>query len=100
MNGPEVIEQEAGIAEMDASDRAAIWKLIGGEQRYATDLADALVEDDVDAIAAQVRQAQQTPAGLPRSAAVERFRARLERIDPEHPPQTAELRRVWTRSAP
>jgi len=30
MNGPEVIEQEAGIEELDASDRALIWSLIGG----------------------------------------------------------------------
>ena len=36
MNGPEVIEQEAGIGEFDAADRALIWSLIGGEQRYAT----------------------------------------------------------------
>jgi malonate decarboxylase beta subunit len=100
MNGPEVIEQEAGIAELDASDRAAIWKLIGGEQRYATDLADALVDDDVDAILAHIRQAAASAAGTPRSAAVERFRARLERIDPAHPPRVEELRRVWTRSAP
>src|ERR1700719_1745713 len=47
MNGPEVIEQEAGIEELDASDRALIWSLMGGEQRYATGLADVLVEDDV-----------------------------------------------------
>ena len=34
LNGPEVIEQEAGIDELDASDRRLIWSLIGGEQRY------------------------------------------------------------------
>ena len=33
MNGPEVIEQEAGIEELDSSDRKLIWSLIGGEQR-------------------------------------------------------------------
>src|SRR5262249_13312492 len=45
MNGPEVIEQEAGIAEMDASDRVAVWGLVGGEQRFSTDFADALMDD-------------------------------------------------------
>ena len=72
MNGPEVIEQEAGIEELDSSDRRLIWSLIGGEQRHAADLVDTLVADDVAAIAAAVRAA--FAAGVParpRSAAVE-----------------------------
>ena len=40
LNGPEVIEQEAGIDELDANDRRLIWSLIGGEQRYETGFAD------------------------------------------------------------
>jgi malonate decarboxylase beta subunit len=99
MNGPEVIEQEAGIAELDASDRALIWSLIGGEQRYLTDLADALVDDDVDAIAASVREAAQRPAAAPRSAAVERFPALLSSIDPLHAPSPQDLRLTWARAA-
>ena len=50
LNGPEVIEQEAGIDELDASDRQLIWSLIGGEQRYETGFADELIEDDVKAL--------------------------------------------------
>jgi len=98
MNGPEVIEQEAGIAELDACDRATIWSLIGGEQRYATGLADKLVEDDVDAIVAEVRKAAhgRVPQ-VPRSADVQRFLTRLAQIDPEHPPEPQELRRLWPR---
>jgi malonate decarboxylase beta subunit len=95
MNGPEVIEQEAGIAELDASDRAAIWQLIGGEQRHATGLADTLVEDDVEAIVGAVRRALSSPAGVPRSAQVERFQSRLASIDPRHPPAPRALRREW-----
>jgi len=53
LNGPAVIEQEAGIAEFDSRDRATIWGLSGGEQRYRSGLADRYVEDD----AAQIRQA-------------------------------------------
>ncbi len=34
LNGPEVIEQEAGVEEFDARDRSLIWKTIGGIQRY------------------------------------------------------------------
>ena len=83
MNGPEVIEQEAGIDELDASDRRRVWQLIGGEQRSATGLADRLVDDDADAMRAAVRAA--FSQGLPaahRSEQVEVFLERLARIDP------------------
>ena len=96
MNGPEVIEQEAGIAELDAMDGADVWGLMGGEQRYATGLADALVEDDVAAIAAQVRDAFNTTA-LPRTERVDEFRQRLAGIDPQRPPSSAALRALWAR---
>ncbi|WP_345814760.1 biotin-independent malonate decarboxylase subunit beta [Paraburkholderia sp. PREW-6R] len=83
MNGPEVIEQEAGIEELDASDRRRVWQLIGGEQRAATSLADQLVEDD----AASVRDAVHAAfaRGVPaahRSEQVDLFLDRLARIDP------------------
>lgn len=99
MNGPEVIEQEAGIAEMDASDRAMIWSLIGGEQRYATGLADALVDDDAEAIVAQVRVAAGARVVTVRSAEVERFLSHLAVVDPQLPPEPQTLRRTWTRGA-
>ena len=53
LNGPEVIESEAGVAEFDSSDRALVWSVDGGAQRYATGLADALVLDDVSAVRAR-----------------------------------------------
>lgn len=96
MNGPEVIEQEAGITELDASDRALIWSLIGGEQRHAVGMADDLLEDDAAAIAAAVRDA--FAQGLPqleRSAQVERFVGRLAAIDPQQPLNGKALRRLW-----
>jgi len=84
MNGPEVIEQEAGIAELDAADRALIWGLIGGEQRHAMGLADDLLEDDAEAIAVAVRGAfAQARRALPRSAQVERYLEHLATIDLE-----------------
>jgi malonate decarboxylase beta subunit len=98
MNGPEVIEQEAGIAELDASDRAAIWQLIGGEQRYATGLADSLVEDEVEAIRSALRSALGASDSDWRSAQVERFSSRLTGIDPARPPDPRALRRLWARS--
>jgi malonate decarboxylase beta subunit len=98
MNGPEVIEQEAGIAELDSTDGALIWSLMGGEQRAACGLADVLVEDDVAVIAAQVRRAFATVAPS-RSEQVEAFAARLAAIDPRHPPTPAQLRALWGREA-
>lgn len=47
LNGPEVIEQEAGIREFDASDRILTWQTIGGQQRKDSQLADFLIEDDL-----------------------------------------------------
>jgi malonate decarboxylase beta subunit len=99
MNGPEVIEQEAGIAELDAMDGAAVWRLMGGEQRYATGLADVLVEDDADVIAAQVRDAF-TSAAPPRSEQVDEFRRRLATIDAQQPPSPEALRGLWARERP
>jgi malonate decarboxylase beta subunit len=83
MNGPEVIEQEAGIEELDASDRRRVWQLIGGEQRVASGLADRLVDDDAAAIAVAVREAFE--AGAPavhRTEAVERYLSLVGRVDP------------------
>ncbi|APR39143.1 biotin-independent malonate decarboxylase subunit beta [Paraburkholderia sp. SOS3] len=84
MNGPEVIEQEAGIEELDSSDKRRIWQLIGGEQRAATGLADSLVEDDVVAVRSAVLDA--FARGLPaahRSEQVDTYLARLAAIDPQ-----------------
>lgn len=49
LNGPEVIEQEAGVQEFDSSDKDLIWNTLGTTQRQATGLIDEVVADDVDA---------------------------------------------------
>ncbi|EYS31971.1 malonate decarboxylase, beta subunit [Acinetobacter baumannii 45052_3] len=46
LNGPQVIEQEAGVQEYNAKDRPFIWSITGGNQRVASGLADAYVDDD------------------------------------------------------
>jgi malonate decarboxylase beta subunit len=83
MNGPEVIEQEAGIEELDSGDRRLIWSMIGGEERVAVGLADTLVEDDTD----EVRDALIAAfgRGVPkthRSEQVTHQLERLARVDP------------------
>ncbi|MBD9397338.1 biotin-independent malonate decarboxylase subunit beta [Pseudomonas sp. PDM11] len=50
LNGPQVIEQEAGIEEYDSRDRPFIWSLTGGEQRHASGLADVYVADDTQVL--------------------------------------------------
>ena len=97
MNGPEVIEHEAGIGELDSADRGTVRSLFGGEQRYATGFADVLVDDDAAAIAAEVRSAC-AGAGGARSEDVGVFAARLKAIDPGHPPRPEELRALWARA--
>ncbi|WP_428029982.1 biotin-independent malonate decarboxylase subunit beta [Ancylobacter sp.] len=95
LNGPEVIEQNAGIAELDSRDRPLIWSLTGGEQRVATGFADTLVEDDETAIRQAVRDAFAAGASAAtRSAEVDVWRARLTDL-----PAKAEgsvLRSLWS----
>jgi malonate decarboxylase beta subunit len=95
MNGPEVIEQEAGIQELDAGDRKLIWSLIGGAQRHATGLADHLVEDDAQQVAAAVRSACAQGISAPaRSEQVEKYLALLAELDPATI-DSAALRAQW-----
>ena len=56
LNGPQVIEQEAGVQEYDSKDRPFIWGVTGGQQRFASGLVDAYVEDDRQQIQQQVLQ--------------------------------------------
>jgi malonate decarboxylase beta subunit len=98
MNGPEVIEQEAGIAELDASDRPLVWSLIGGQQRLALGMVDALVADEPRAVAAAVREAIRR--GVPsvhRSEQVALYRERLSRVDPAAPIDPEALAAAWRR---
>jgi malonate decarboxylase beta subunit len=96
LNGPQVIEQEAGVAELDSDDRRLVWETIGGEQRVATGMADVLVEDDVGAIAGAVRAAFDAgPSAEHRSSQIERYEARLAGIDTLDQLSGSALRALW-----
>src|SRR6202522_3469659 len=100
LNGPEVIEQESGIDEFDASDRALIWAIHGGEQRVAMGLADVLVEDDADQITAAVRG--YVLSGLPavhRSQLVDLYRDRMAALDTSKQIDPAAIRQQWGNSS-
>jgi malonate decarboxylase beta subunit len=55
LNGPEVIEQEAGIAEFDSRDRVRIWQTVGCRRRFELGQIDQLVNDSVYEVAAAIR---------------------------------------------
>jgi len=84
LNGPQVIEQEAGLEEYDSRDRPFIWSLTGGEQRFASGLADGYVADDVAQIRQQVGEwLKQGLPVQPRSRQAGLFLQRLARLDAE-----------------
>ncbi|WP_425251542.1 biotin-independent malonate decarboxylase subunit beta [Janthinobacterium sp. NFX145] len=90
LNGPAVIEQEAGVDEFDSRNKPFIWSLTGGEQRFHSGLADAYVEDDTAQMRATV--AALFARGVPaqhRSSQADDFLARLAQVDagPQATPQ-------------
>ena len=96
LNGPEVIEQESGLEEFDSSDHALVWAIDGGEQRVAMGVADELVLDDVQSIAAAVRR--YVAAGLPpvhRSEQFEIYRKRTAALDTSSQIDPLTLRDSW-----
>jgi len=97
LNGPEVIEQESGIDEFDASDRALIWAIHGGEQRVGIGLADALVEDDADKIKTTIREYVQADLRLEyRSQQVRLYRDRIAALDTSEQIDPKSLRQKWS----
>jgi malonate decarboxylase beta subunit len=92
-----VIEQESGIEEFDSSDHALIWAINGGEQRVGMGVADELVLDDVQKIAAAVRR--RVEAGLPRvhrSQQVELYRDRIAALNGSKQFDPVSLRESWS----
>lgn len=96
LNGPQVIEQEAGIEEYDSGNRPFIWSLTGGEQRHASGLADSYVADDSDAIRSELHKlfAQGKPA-QPRSRRHAWFLQRLADADTRTQPDAAAVRTLY-----
>ena len=82
LNGPQVIEQEAGVQEYDSKDRPFIWSITGGQQRAASGLVDAYVEDDRQQIKQQILQ--YLTQGLPdlhRSSNYDFYLNHLQEVD-------------------
>ncbi|MFB8829717.1 biotin-independent malonate decarboxylase subunit beta [Azotobacter sp. CWF10] len=96
LNGPQVIEQEAGIEEYDSRDRPFIWSLTGGEQRFACGLVDAYVADDAQAIRERLLGILERPGeSLPRSRQYPRFLDLLGRVDTRPQADAAAVRALY-----
>lgn len=52
LSGPDVIESTVGVEEFDSSDRALVWRTVGGKHRYLLGEVQRLVEDDIAAFRA------------------------------------------------
>jgi malonate decarboxylase beta subunit len=99
LNGPEVIEQEAGIEEFDSMDRQLIWNTIGGNQREAMGFADLVVDDDIEAfqlaILSAIKKWGENPS---RSTQVERYLTFLQSVDTLEPINPEKARHLWKQS--
>lgn len=96
LNGPEVIEQEAGLLEWDARDRPFIWATSGGEQRYATEMVDILVDDEVATLRNAI--AQRLDRGVMESDFAKRaatHQARLFALNPIEKESPLAMRKRW-----
>ncbi|MBX9447007.1 biotin-independent malonate decarboxylase subunit beta [Dickeya chrysanthemi] len=96
LNGPQVIEQEAGVAEYDSRDRPFIWSMTGGEIRHRSGLADSLVADGVNAVRQAVNDA--LAAGVPaqhRSDNYGWYLARLSDVDTRVQADTQQIQQLF-----
>ncbi|MEQ4450209.1 biotin-independent malonate decarboxylase subunit beta [Kosakonia sp. YIM B13605] len=78
LNGPQVIEQEAGIEEYDSRDRPFIWSMTGGEVRYRSGLVDALVGDGINAVKQAMNEA--IAKGVPAKHRTDKYDDYLQRL--------------------
>jgi len=98
LNGPQVIEQEAGIEEYDSRDRPFIWSMTGGEVRYQSGLVDALVGDGINAVKQAMNDA--IAKGVPakhRTDNYDWYLQRLTQFDTRKQADSAQIQALFAR---
>ncbi|ELY3984156.1 biotin-independent malonate decarboxylase subunit beta [Cronobacter muytjensii] len=98
LNGPQVIEQEAGVEEYDSRDRPFIWSMTGGQVRYESGFVDALVGDGVNAVKTAMNEA--IAKGIPaqhRSDNYAWYLDRLSRFDTTKQADAEQIKQVFAR---
>ncbi|MGO4890461.1 biotin-independent malonate decarboxylase subunit beta [Anaerobacillus sp. MEB173] len=98
LNGPEVIEQEAGIREFDSKNRQLIWGTIGGEQRTAAGFADQLIEDDVEAVKIAISSVIDGGVTSARAEQISRYERFLQPVDTTKRLSPEAVRVLWKQS--
>lgn len=78
LNGPQVIEQEAGIKEYDSKNKPFIWQMTGGEVRKDCGFVDALVPDDIQSVKKEI--GHYIHKGVPASQRTDYFEFFLEKL--------------------
>lgn len=95
LNGPEVIEQEAGVREFDSSDKDLIWNTLGTQQRVQTGIADEIVADDVTALKNALTAAILEKKEAHRTEKVDFFLSLLDKVDFSKPLNPQEYRKLY-----
>lgn len=80
MNGPEVVEQEAGIQELNSKDKQFIWQMIGGESRLKSALIDRIVDDHVPSYIEAIQSIWQKDTYADRTLQYAEFLEMLEHL--------------------
>jgi malonate decarboxylase beta subunit len=94
VSGPDVLETVKGVEELDAADRALVWRTYGGKHRWLLGDADRLVADDLAAFRAAALELLAAPRPLELEAleaAHGRLGRRLEALG-----DAADARDAWT----
>ena len=79
LNGPQVIEQEAGIREYDSKNKPFIWQMTGGEVRAECGFADKFVRDDAETVRKAVIECSEK--GVPKEFRTEKYEYFLEKLE-------------------
>ncbi|MFK8259645.1 biotin-independent malonate decarboxylase subunit beta [Erwinia sp. AnSW2-5] len=97
LNGPQVIEQEAGIDEYDSRDRPFIWSMTGGEVRALSGLVDTIVTDGQCAVQRAMHHA--LAKGVPaehRSQRYQHYLPRLAKFDTRHQADAQKITQLFS----
>lgn len=100
LNGPEVIEQEAGVREFDSSDKNLIWDTLGTRQRVKTGIADEVVTDDVAAIKEAISNAIMENKDAHRTEQADFYLSLIDKIDFTQPLDTKEYSNLFAANNP
>jgi malonate decarboxylase beta subunit len=85
LNGPEVIEVEAGVQEFDSKDRRLIWDTIGGIARFESGFVDQLIEDDLAAFKKAIQTGIDRNVVQPRTRQIDKYLSLITKADPPAP---------------